>query len=102
MEPDTGGAVVESGFRGRERGSGPDPTTDRLVETAGYFPRNSWCSNLLDKGPTASLREEDVDRAFDLGANAFLVKPSSIEDLTSIARCLRDWMNCTQFPQLAG
>ena len=51
---------------------------------------------------TASLREEDVDRAFDLGANAFLVKPSSIQDLTSIARCLRDWMNCIQFPQLAG
>src|SRR5512138_1243862 len=25
---------------------------------------------------TASLREEDVERAFDLGANAFLVKPT--------------------------
>ena len=50
---------------------------------------------------TASLREEDVDRTFDLGANSFLVKPSSIEDLTSIARCLRDWMNCTQFPHVA-
>ena len=50
---------------------------------------------------TASLREEDVDRAFDLGANSFLVKPSSIEGLTAIGRCLRDWMNCTQFPQLA-
>ena len=50
---------------------------------------------------TASLREEDVDRAFDLGANSFLVKPSSIEDLTSIGRCLRDWLGCTHFPQLA-
>lgn len=50
---------------------------------------------------TASLREEDVDRAFDLGANSFLVKPSSIEGLTSIGRCLRDWIACNQFPQLA-
>ena len=50
---------------------------------------------------TASLREEDVDRAFDLGANAFLVKPSSIEGLTSIGRCLRDWIGCTHFPHLA-
>lgn len=50
---------------------------------------------------TASLREEDVDRAFDLGANSFLVKPSSIEGLTSIGRCLRDWINCTQFPHVA-
>ena len=50
---------------------------------------------------TASLREEDVDRAFDLGANSFLVKPSSIEGLTSIGRCLRDWIGCNNFPQLA-
>ena len=50
---------------------------------------------------TASLREEDVDRAFDLGANSFLVKPSSIEGLTAIGRSLRDWIGCTQFPQLA-
>ncbi len=49
---------------------------------------------------TASLREEDVDRAFDLGANAFLVKPTSIETLTAIAGRLRDWLNCTRFPRL--
>jgi|ERR1044071_1577059 CheY-like chemotaxis protein len=49
---------------------------------------------------TASLREEDVDRAFDLGANAFLVKPSSIAGLAAIGRSLRDWIGCTQFPQL--
>ena len=50
---------------------------------------------------TASLREEDVDRAFDLGANSFLVKPSSIEGLTAISRSLRDWIGCSHFPQLA-
>ncbi|HEY5910532.1 MAG TPA: response regulator [Verrucomicrobiae bacterium] len=50
---------------------------------------------------TSSLREEDVDRAFDLGANSFIVKPSSIEGLTAIGRCLRDWINCTQFPHVA-
>lgn len=50
---------------------------------------------------SASLRQEDVDRAFDLGVNSFLVKPTSFEGLTSIARCLRDWIACTQFPRLA-
>ncbi|HEY5914199.1 MAG TPA: response regulator [Verrucomicrobiae bacterium] len=50
---------------------------------------------------TSSLREEDVDRAFDLGANSFLVKPSSIEDLTAVGRTLRDWLGCTRLPQLA-
>jgi len=49
---------------------------------------------------TASLREEDVDRAFDLGANGFLVKPSSIADLAAIGRCLRDWIGWAHFPQL--
>ena len=49
---------------------------------------------------TASLREADVERAFELGANSFVVKPSSIEGLTDLARCLRDWMGYNQFPQL--
>src|SRR5712672_80538 len=30
---------------------------------------------------TASMRAEDVERAFDLGANSYLVKPSTLEDL---------------------
>jgi CheY-like chemotaxis protein len=50
---------------------------------------------------TASLREEDVDFAFDLGANAFLVKPSSIEDLTTLSCRLRDWIGCNYFPKLS-
>ena len=50
---------------------------------------------------TASLREEDIDRAFDLGANSFLIKPSSIEGLTTIGRRLSDWLGCTHFPHLA-
>ena len=49
---------------------------------------------------TASLREEDVERAFDLGANSFLVKPSSIEGLTTIARSLRDWLRYIHLPPL--
>lgn len=51
---------------------------------------------------TASLREEDVDRAFDLGANSFLVKPSSIEGLISMCRTLRDWLACCHFPGAWG
>ena len=49
---------------------------------------------------TASMREEDADRALDLGANWFLVKPSDIADLVAIIRALRDWMHFTQFPSL--
>ncbi len=49
---------------------------------------------------TASTRPEDIERAFDLGANSFLVKPSKMDDLTSMIRCLRDWLSYNQFPPL--
>jgi CheY-like chemotaxis protein len=47
---------------------------------------------------TASVRSEDVERAFDLGANSYLVKPSALEDLISMIRCLRDWLRINHFP----
>ncbi len=47
---------------------------------------------------TASLRSEDVERAFELGANAFLVKPSTLEVLIDMIRCLRDWLQYNHFP----
>ena len=49
---------------------------------------------------TASLRMEDVERAYDLGANSFLVKPSSMEELTAMIRTLRDWLHYNHFPPL--
>jgi|SRR5688572_27130713 len=49
---------------------------------------------------TASLRMEDVARAFDLGANSFLVKPSSIEELIVMIRALGDWLKYNHFPLL--
>ena len=49
---------------------------------------------------TASMRAEDVERAFDLGATSFLVKPSTLEALSSMMRCLCDWIQINQFPPL--
>jgi len=49
---------------------------------------------------TASMRTEDVERAFDLGANSFLVKPSNLDELAGMLRCLRDWIQINQFPSL--
>ena len=49
---------------------------------------------------TASMRREDVGRAFDLGATSFLVKPSNLDDLAAMLRCLCDWMKFNQFPPL--
>jgi CheY-like chemotaxis protein len=49
---------------------------------------------------TASVRPEDVERAFDLGANSYLVKPTALEDLIAMIRCLRDWLQLNHFPPL--
>jgi CheY-like chemotaxis protein len=49
---------------------------------------------------TASVRSEDVDKAFDLGANAFLVKPSTLAGLTDMIRCLHGWIQSNRFPTL--
>ena len=51
---------------------------------------------------TASMRREDVEHAFDLGANAFLVKPGAMEDLIAMMRSLRDWLAISHFPPLNG
>ncbi len=49
---------------------------------------------------TASTREEDVERAFDLGANAFLLKPTKLETLVAMVRSLHHWMEFNRFPSL--
>ena len=49
---------------------------------------------------SASMQPEDVEQAFDLGANSFLVKPNAIGDLTNMIRCVRDWLQYNHFPPL--
>ena len=49
---------------------------------------------------TASVRMEDVQKAYDLGAHSFLVKPASLEKLVGMIRCLRDWLEINHFPPL--
>jgi len=49
---------------------------------------------------TASGRSEDVDRAFDLGATSFFVKPIDLEELATMLRCLCDWAQINRFPAL--
>ena len=48
---------------------------------------------------TASGRPEDVERAFDLGANIYLVKPSRFEALVEMVRA---WRSFSQFNTFTG
>ena len=49
---------------------------------------------------TASMRSEDVKRAFDLGVTSFLVKPSNLDALTDMIQCLSEWIRISHFPRL--
>jgi CheY-like chemotaxis protein len=49
---------------------------------------------------TASMRGEDVERAYDLGTTSFLVKPGSLEELVAMMRRLCDWVKINEFPLL--
>lgn len=50
---------------------------------------------------TASNRSSDADRAYDLGANFYLTKPSKFEDLVKMAKCLQEWLQLNHFPSVA-
>lgn len=60
------------------------------------------CKRLSIIVMTASMRAEDVERAFELGASSYLVKPSEINDLVSMILCLRGWFRINHFPPLNG
>lgn len=49
---------------------------------------------------TGSPRVEDVNESYDLGANAFLVKPGGLEGLTAMVLFLRDWLQLCRLPSL--
>jgi len=41
---------------------------------------------------SASSQEEDIRRCYNLGANAYLVKPGNLDGLMHQARCLLAWL----------
>jgi CheY-like chemotaxis protein len=51
---------------------------------------------------SASSRPEDVTQAFKLGAHAYLVKPSTLDDLVAMIRCLHQWLHYNHFPPFVG
>jgi CheY-like chemotaxis protein len=40
---------------------------------------------------TSSLLPEDINRAYDLGANSYLVKPTDLADLVDLARTIEQY-----------
>ena len=47
---------------------------------------------------TSSRHQEDVDMAYELGANAYLVKPVGFERLIEEVKILANWLNLNEKP----
>ena len=49
---------------------------------------------------SASMRALDMDRALELGANSFLVKPGTLDGLVEMMRGLDEWLGSRRFPSV--
>jgi len=49
---------------------------------------------------SASSRSEDIERTYDLGAHSYLVKPSNLDGLMQLAKCLFAWLKLNHFAPL--
>jgi CheY-like chemotaxis protein len=52
---------------------------------------------------TSSAHREDVERAYELGANAFVVKPPGVKERVEFAKCMESfWLQFNEYPQIAN
>jgi CheY-like chemotaxis protein len=60
-------------------------------------PRLRWLPVVIF---TSSRRPDDIVKAYEAGANGYLVKPNSLADLTTMVQSLRDfWLLQNQLPE---
>lgn len=53
--------------------------------------QDARCSRLVVHVLTASSRQADIQHAYDLGANSYILKPSRVDELVSFIRSLHEW-----------
>jgi len=51
---------------------------------------------------SASSRPQDIERAYDLGANSYLVKPGNLDGLLHMAKTLVAWLKLGHFAPVPG
>jgi CheY-like chemotaxis protein len=67
-------------------------------EVLEWLRQDAQCARLVVHVLTASAREADVVRAYDLRANSYLVKPSRLNDLVAFAKELDQWHQFVTLP----
>ncbi|HZV34142.1 MAG TPA: response regulator [Verrucomicrobiae bacterium] len=73
----------------------------RGLDVLAWIRSQESCKTLPVLVLTSSALQSDVDQAYQLGANAFLVKPSDIHELDNLVRLIRDfWLRANHFPRM--
>ena len=77
------------------------PRTDGF-EVLEWLRQQSGLKQMLVVVMTSSDEPQDIDRAYDLGANSFVKKPSDFTSLTTISQKLHDyWLQTNLAPSCA-
>ncbi|HWF18142.1 MAG TPA: response regulator [Verrucomicrobiae bacterium] len=82
--------------------------TDLKMPRIGGFDVLQWlrdhpdCSVIPVIVLSASRLDEDVKRAYEMGANAYLVKPNNLEDLQRMVKTAFEFWQWCEVPQVAG
>jgi CheY-like chemotaxis protein len=67
-------------------------------EVLEWLRREPTCSRLIVYVVTTSNRPEDIQRAYDLGANSYVVKPSRMDELVAFVAALHSWHQFVALP----
>jgi CheY-like chemotaxis protein len=67
-------------------------------EVLEWVRKDSRCSRLIIHVMSASSRELDIQKAYDLRANSYLVKPSRIDELVRFVSALEQWHRFVALP----
>jgi CheY-like chemotaxis protein len=66
-----------------------------------WIRQDPKCRRLVVHILTASARVAEMERAYNLGANSYLVKPSGMKELVELASTLHRWHRLTMLPRCA-
>jgi CheY-like chemotaxis protein len=67
-------------------------------EVLEWLRKSPTCQRLVVHVLTASCREADVRRAYELGANSYILKPSRMDELTAWVKALHEWHHFVVLP----
>jgi len=70
-------------------------------EVLEWLRQDPRCCQLITYVLSASSRDADVQRAYDLRANSYILKPSRLDELVAFVTALHTWQNFVRSPSQA-